>query len=73
MKKNAIGIVGIAIAIVVALLVAMGKTPSPVRHMFQLDGALIVVILGLVAAVRGSLLWLILSAAGVAEVALIIF
>ena len=73
MKKNAIGTIGIALAIVIALLIATAKTPSPVRGMLQLDGALIVVILGFVAAVRGSWLWLILSAVGLAEVAFIIF
>lgn len=73
MKKNAIGVIGIALAVVVALLIATTKTPSPLRGMLQLDGALIAVILGAVAAVRGSWLWLILSAAGLAEVAFIIF
>jgi hypothetical protein len=73
MKKNAIGIVGIALAAVVALLIATAKSASPMRGMLQLDGALIVVILGLVAAVRGSWLWLILSLVGLSEVALLIF
>ena len=73
MKKNAIGVIGIALAVVVALLIATTKTPSPLRGMLQLDGALIAVILGAVAAVRGSWLWLILSAAGLAEVAFTIF
>ncbi|MGA7859368.1 MAG: hypothetical protein WCA11_15645 [Terracidiphilus sp.] len=73
MKKNAIGILGIALAIVVALLMMTTKTASSVRHMLQLDGALIVIILGFVNAVRGSWLWLILSAVGLAEAAFIIF
>lgn len=71
MKKNAVGILGIAIAIAVELLVLTAKTPSPLRGMVQLDGALIVIILGLVAAVRGSWLWLIISVVGIAEVALV--
>jgi hypothetical protein len=73
MKKNAIGVIGIALSALVALLIATARTPSPVRGMLQLDGALIVVILGVVASVRGSWLWLILSAAGLAEVAFIVF
>ncbi len=73
MKRNAIGIVGIALAIVVAVLMASVKTTSFVRASLQFDGAMIVVILGLIAAVRGSLLWLVLSAIGIAEIALILF
>lgn len=73
MKMNGIGILGTTIAIAVAVLVLTSKTPLPLRAMVQLDGALIVIILGLVAAVRGSWLWLILSAVGIAEVAFIIF
>ncbi|MFZ0743158.1 MAG: hypothetical protein WAM85_02075 [Terracidiphilus sp.] len=73
MKKNAIGIIGIAVAFAVALLMVSMKTTSYARTTTQLDGALVVVILGFVAAVRGSWLWLILCAVGVAEVAITIF
>ncbi len=73
MKRNAIGIVGIGVAVVVAFLMASMKTNSFARSSIQFDGAMIVVILGLIAAVRGSLLWLLLSAIGIAEVALILF
>ncbi|MGA8730913.1 MAG: hypothetical protein WB608_19310 [Terracidiphilus sp.] len=73
MKKNAVGIVGIGLAVVVAILMASMKAASFARASVQFDGAMIVVILGLIAAVRGSWLWLILSAIGIAEVALILF
>ena len=73
MKRNAVGIAGIGVAIVVAILMVSVKTITYARTFVQVDGALVVVILGLVAAVRGSLLWLVLSAIGIAEVALIIF
>lgn len=73
MKKNAVGILGIVLAIAVGLLIATTKATSTARVMGMLDGALIVVILGLVAAVRGSWLWLILSAIGIAEIAFILF
>ena len=73
MKRNAVGIVGIGVAIVVAVLMASMKTTSFARASIQFDGAMIVVILGLIAAVRGSLLWLVLSAIGIAEIALILF
>lgn len=73
MKKNAVGMAGVGVALVVAFLMASKKTSSFARASVQFDGAMIVVILGLVAAVRGSWLWLILSAVGIAEVALILF
>ena len=73
MKRNAVGIVGIGVAIAVAVLMASVKTSSFMRASIQFDGAMIVVILGLIAAVRGSLLWLVLSAIGIAEIALILF
>lgn len=73
MKKNAVGWTGIAIAMVVALLIVTMKTPSFFRGIVQLDGALIVVVLGFIAAVRGSLFWLILTAVGIAEIAYVMF
>jgi hypothetical protein len=73
MKKNAVGLVGIGVAVVVVFLMASMKVSSYARASIQFDGALIVVILGLIAAVRGSWLWLIVSAIGIAEVALILF
>jgi hypothetical protein len=73
MKRNAVGIVGIGVAIAVAVLMVSVKTSSFMRASIQFDGAMIVVILGLIAAVRGSLLWLVLSAIGIAEIALILF
>jgi len=73
MKKNAVGIIGIALALVVALLIATMKTPSFFRGMMQLDGALVVVVLGFIAAVRGSLFWLALTAVGIAEIAYVMF
>ena len=41
--------------------------------MTQLDLALAVVLLGMVAAIRGSLLWFLLSAVGVAEILRVMF
>lgn len=73
MNRNATGIAGIGLAILVAILMASVKTTTYARTFIQVDAALVVVILGLIAAVRGSLQWLILSAVGIAEVALIIF
>ena len=73
MKRNAVGIVGIGVAIAVAVLMASVKTSLFMSASIQFDGAMIVVILGLIAAVRGSLLWLVLSAIGIAEIALILF
>ncbi|HET6169434.1 MAG TPA: hypothetical protein VFE01_04595 [Terracidiphilus sp.] len=73
MKRNATGIAGIGLAILVAILLVSVKANTYARTFIQVDAALVVVMLGLVAAVRGSLQWLILSAVGIAEVALIIF
>jgi hypothetical protein len=72
-KKNAIGILGIVLAIVVALLIVSTKRDSSLQVMVQLDGAIIVLMLGLVSAVRGSLLWLILSGIGLVETAYVVF
>lgn len=73
MKRNAVGLAGIALAVVVAILIATMKAPSFFGRMVKLDGALVVVVLGFVAAVRGSLLWLILAAVGIAEIAYVMF
>jgi len=72
-KKHLFGVLGIAIAIVTAIVIFATAKASPVRTFVGLDGALIVVILGFVATVRGSWLWLILCAIGLAEAALIVF
>jgi hypothetical protein len=73
MKRNATGIAGIGLAILVAILMVSVKTNTYARTIIQVYAALVVVILGLIATVRGSLQWLILSAVGIAEVALTIF
>ncbi|HUX44314.1 MAG TPA: hypothetical protein VMV57_06150 [Terracidiphilus sp.] len=72
MKKNVVGAIGIVLAIGVLLLFT-GKTHSPAHAMTQLDLALVVVLLGAVAAIRGSLVWLLLSVVGLAELIFIIF
>lgn len=72
MKKNAIGITGIVLACVVAILMGAVGNASNAQTMMQLDGAIIVVFLSLIAAVRGSWRWVILSAVGIAEMMIII-
>jgi NaMN:DMB phosphoribosyltransferase len=73
MKKNLTGIVGIAVAMAVGLLIATTATSSPTRVFVQLGGALIVVIAGIFAAVRGSRLWLLLSGLGIGLAAFLVF
>lgn len=73
MKRNAVGWAGSALAVVVAILIATVKTPSFFPRLIQLDGAVVVVVLGFIATVRGSLLWLILAAVGIAEIAYVMF
>ena len=68
-----IGIFGIVLATVVALLIAGSKHVSSIGNMAELDGSLVVLIAGFVCAVRGSLLWLLLSGAGLAELVVVIF
>jgi hypothetical protein len=72
-KKYPYGKAGILVAVTVALVIALTSKTSPVRTYVGLDGALIVLLLGFVATVRGSWLWLILCAIGIAEMALIVF
>jgi NaMN:DMB phosphoribosyltransferase len=71
--KNLIGLVGIAVAMTVSFLIVTTATSSPPRVWFQLGGALIVVIAGIVAAVRGSRLWLLLSGLGIGLAAFLVF
>jgi hypothetical protein len=73
MKKNVIGILGIAVALVVAVLILSTEMMSPELVSVLMAGTIIVVILGIVAAVRGSRLWLILCAIGVGLAAFLIF
>ncbi|HVC46650.1 MAG TPA: hypothetical protein VND90_05340 [Terracidiphilus sp.] len=73
MKKHAVGLAGILIAVGVAVWLAATKTITPARTTTQLDLALAVVLLGMVAAVRGSLFWILLSAVGLVEVLFVIF
>jgi hypothetical protein len=72
MKKQAVGVAGIVIAVTVAVWLAATKSTSPPVTTTQLDLALAVVLLGMVAAVRGSLFWFLLSAVGLIEVLVII-
>ena len=73
MKKHAIGVSGIVIAVVLAVWLAVAKGSSPAGSMTRLDLGLAVVILGMVAAVRGSLLWSLLTLVGILEVLFVIF
>ena len=60
-------------AIVDVVLIVSTATTSPTRVFVQLAGALIVVISGIVAATRGTRLWLFLSGVGIAQGAFILF
>jgi hypothetical protein len=73
MKKNVVGFLGIAVALVVAVLIVSTATTSPALVYGQLAGALIVFISGVVAAVRGSRLWLILCPVGIGLAAFLVF
>ncbi|HEU5457057.1 MAG TPA: hypothetical protein VFU68_00425 [Terracidiphilus sp.] len=73
MKKHAIGISGIVFAVVLALWLVVTKGGSAAGNMTRLDLGLAVVILGMVAAVRGSILWFLLSLVGILEVLFVIF
>lgn len=73
MKKHPFGVAGIVVAVTVALVIALSAKASPVRTYVGVDGALIVMLLGFVATVRGSWVWLILCLVGMAEMALIVF
>lgn len=72
MKKNAVGVIGVVLACAVAVLMSTVGNASNAQTMWQLDGAIVVVFLSLIAAVRGSWRWLILSAVGIAEMTIII-
>ena len=73
MNKNVFGVIGTAVAITIILLIVCMEMISPELVYVLLAGTLIVLILGIVAAVRGSRLWLILSGVGIALAAIIIF
>jgi hypothetical protein len=73
MKNNVVGIFGIVVAFVVAVLIVCTEMMSPELVSVLMAGTLIVVILGIVAAVRGSRLWLILCAVGIGLAAFLIF
>jgi len=73
MKKNFSGIFGAVVAIVVVVLIVSTATTSPTQVLVQLGGALVVVVSGIVAAVRGSRLWLLLSGVGLALGAFLVF
>jgi flagellar motor component MotA len=73
MKKNMVGILGTVVAFVVAILIVSIATSSPAIVYCQLAGALIVVISGIVAAMRGSRLWLILCPVGIGLAAFLVF
>jgi hypothetical protein len=72
-NKNVFGVIGTAVAITIILLIVCMEMISPELVYVLLAGTLIVLILGIVAAVRGSRLWLILSGVGIALAAIIIF
>jgi hypothetical protein len=72
-KKNIVGIFGIAVAIAIIVLILSMEMVSPELVSILLAGTLIVVISGFVAAMRGSRLWLILTGVGIALSAFIIF
>jgi hypothetical protein len=73
MKKHAVGLAGIVIAVGDALWLVMSRTTTPARTMTQLDLALGAVLLGMVAAIRGSLFWILLSVVGLIEVVRVMF
>ncbi|HEU5350613.1 MAG TPA: hypothetical protein VFU55_03390 [Terracidiphilus sp.] len=73
MRKHVAGICGLVIAVGDALWMVLSKTTTPARSMTQLDLALGAVMLGMVAAIRGSLFWMLLSAAGLIEVIRVMF
>lgn len=70
MKKNWFGIFGVVLAIVIVPLILILPKSSPVRPYIQLDGALFILLSSVVAAIRGSRLWLLLS--GVALVLVVL-
>jgi hypothetical protein len=73
MKKNMFGILGIAVLMTIILLIVCTEMMSPALVSVLLAGTLVVVVLGVVAAVRGSRLWLVLSGFGIGLAAFIIF
>ncbi|MGB6975479.1 MAG: hypothetical protein WBD67_12430 [Terracidiphilus sp.] len=73
MKKHAVGVSGIIIATGLAVWLLFLSATTPAGKTTQLDLALVVVMLGMVAAIRGSLFWFLLSAAGLIEVLFVIF
>ena len=73
MKKNGFGIFGIAVAMVVVALILILPKNSPVRPYVQLDGALFILLSSIVASIRGSRLWLLLSGLALALVVLVMF
>lgn len=72
MKKNIVGYLGIALAALVALLILATSKATPAQNMFQLDASIAVLVLGFIAVVRGSLVWLLLCGAGIAEMVIVI-
>ena len=73
MKKNIFGILGIVVSMAIILMIVCTEMISPELVYVLMAGSFIVVISGIVAAVRGSRLWLILSGLGIGLAALIIF
>lgn len=73
MRKHVAGICGLVIAVGDALWMVLSKTTTPARTTTQLDLALGAVMLGMVAAIRGSLFWILLSAVGLIEVIRVMF
>lgn len=73
MKKQAVGLAGSVIAAADAIWLVFSRHSTPARTMTQLDLALAAVLLGMVAAIRGSLLWFLLSAVGLVEVLRVMF
>lgn len=73
MKKHAVGVSGIGVATVLAFWLLFLNAVTPAGKTTQLDLALAVVLLGMVAAIRGSLFWFLLSAVGLIEILFIIF
>jgi len=73
MKKNGFGIFGVVLVLVVVPLIAVLPKNSPVRPYVQLDGAMLILLSGVVAAVRGSRLWLLLGGLAFVLIFLLMF
>jgi hypothetical protein len=73
MKKNGFGIFGVVAAAVVVPLVLILPKGLPARPYIQLDGTLLILLSSVIAAIRGSRLWLLLTALALVLIALLMF